>query len=433
MDFVIVNPSLPNPMGEFAAIEPPIWCVINAGVTQREGKSAVIIDADLEQLTPQQTAQRILKHKPRVTLLLAMGANPSASSTPKMDAIIEISHLLKGKTAIGIGGLHAVALPTTTLRQCDADFIITAPLMQSLIDLPSASWGLLPMNKYRAHNWHCLDGSDRGHYGVIYTSYGCPFNCSYCNVHTIYGGKAMVKYRKPQDVVDEIGLLVKKYSVRNLKFADELFTIREDRIQQLCDLLIKQKYNLNIWAYARAEMVNPWMLKKMKKAGINWLCYGFESASADVLEGVSKGDQYGMMKQAVQMTHDAGINIIGNFIFGLPEDNLDTMRDTLSMAKEFNCEYVNFYVAMAYPGSKLYMDALQSGVKLPEKWADYGQFSPNVLPLPTKYLSAEEVLSFRDMAFQDYFNDKVYQDLIGRKFGDKAVKHIKKMLGVKIR
>ncbi|MEK9139087.1 MAG: BatD family protein, partial [Bacteroidota bacterium] len=81
---------------------------------------------------------------------------------------------------------------------------------------------------------------------------------------------------------------------------------------------------LNMWAYARVDTINDRMLKKMKQAGINWVAYGFESASAEVRRGVAKKFQQSIISQAVEMTRAAGIYIIGNFIFGLPDDNLET-------------------------------------------------------------------------------------------------------------
>lgn len=98
------------------------------------------------------------------------------------------------------------------------------------------------------------------------------------------------------------------------------------------------------------------------------------------------------------------------------------------MAKEFNFEYVNFYTTMAYPGSQLYKDTLQKDIKLPEKWSGYSQYSKDTLPLPTKYLSASEVLRFRDNAFKEYCKNPKYIKMIREKFGPKVVDHINEML-----
>ena len=128
------------------------------------------------------------------------------------------------------------------------------------------------------------------------------------------------------------------------------------------------------------------------------------------------------------MTQAAGIYIIGNFIFGLPDDDHGTMRETLDMAKEFNFEYVNFYTAMAYPGSQLYENAVKQGVALPKEWYGYSQYAEETLPLSTKYLSAAEVLRFRDRAFKEYFSNPRYLAMIKEKFGSKVVEHIEGML-----
>jgi anaerobic magnesium-protoporphyrin IX monomethyl ester cyclase len=124
---------------------------------------------------------------------------------------------------------------------------------------------------------------------------------------------------------------------------------------------------------------------------------------------------------------NAGIYVGANFIFGLPEDDMDTMQATLDLALELNTEWVNFYCTMAYPGSPLYKKALEASWPLPEDWAGYSQHSINTLPLRTKNLSAAEVLRFRDLAFQVYFSSPMYLDMIRKKFGLATVEHIEEM------
>ncbi|MCX7957279.1 MAG: B12-binding domain-containing radical SAM protein, partial [Endomicrobia bacterium] len=131
--------------------------------------------------------------------------------------------------------------------------------------------------------------------------------------------------------------------------------------------------------------------------------------------------------------HSNDIYLLGNFMFGLPEDNLETMQKTLQLAMDLNCEFVNFYCAMAYPGSKLYEYAIKQNLPLPESWLGYSQHSYETLPLPTKYLSAKEVLKFRDEAFYRYFTNQKYLELIEKKFGYLVVKHLKKMVNIKLK
>jgi radical SAM superfamily enzyme YgiQ (UPF0313 family) len=169
------------------------------------------------------------------------------------------------------------------------------------------------------------------------------------------------------------------------------------------------------------------MLDKLKRAGFNWLAFGIEAASDRVLSEVDKRYEIGQLYETVEKVKAAGINIIGNYIFGLPEDDHDTMKQTLALALELNTEFANFYSAMAYPGSPLYSQALAAGWSLPRAWSGYSQHAVDTLPLPTKYLSAGEVLRFRDEAFRVYFSSPSYLNYVERHFGAETLSHVREM------
>ena len=138
------------------------------------------------------------------------------------------------------------------------------------------------------------------------------------------------------------------------------------------------------------------------------------------------------IKDLVRKIQAHGINVIGNYIFGLPDDDLNSMKETLDLAKELNCEFANFYSAMAYPGSNLYHTAARNGWALPQDWNGYSQHSSKCTPLPTKYLSAKEVLSFRDYAFHDYFSNENYLKMLENKFGPNISSHVKEINEIKL-
>ena len=333
-------------------------------------------------------------------VIVVMGSNPSVSSTPKMPEARRIQRILEKQGGeVYMAGLHPMATGEATYQ---------IPPPSELVKIKRARWELLDMSKYRAHNWHCLHDLDsRGNYASLYTSFGCPFNCDFCNIHTLYKGRK-VYYRNPEDVIDEIGLLVREYGIRKLKICDELFTLDHKHVTAICNGI--KDYNLNIWAYARVGTVTPELLVTMKEAGINWLAYGFESGNQRVREKANKN--YGDIYDTVFMTKKAGINIIGNFMFGLPHDTLDTMLETLQLAQELNCEWANFYCAMPYPGSKLYKGENTN-------WESYNQYS--------EVRTGDRL--FRDWAFKEYFSSPGYLDMIKEKFGNKAVEHINHMVG----
>jgi radical SAM superfamily enzyme YgiQ (UPF0313 family) len=308
-------------------------------------------------------------------------------------------------------------------------------LMENLDEeMPGVAWDLLPMDKYRAHNWHCFDHIfDRQPYVSMHTSLGCPYKCSFCCINAPFG-KPSYRMWSPEAVIKEIDLLVTQYGVKNIKFVDEMFVLNPRHVLGICDHIIERGYDLNIWAYARVDTVKDAFLEKLQKAGFRWLALGIESGSKMVRDGVEKG-RFGSIDiiETVRKIQDAGINVIGNYIFGLPDDTHESMQETLDLALEANCEFANFYCAMAYPGSKLYNMALEKNWELPSSWIGYSQHSYECLPLRTEVLSAAEVLKFRDEAFTRYFTDANYLALVERKFGKDVVQHLNEMTKIKLR
>lgn len=462
----------------FTGIEPPLWLALTAAFLREQGFKVAVIDAEVENLDAAETVQQAVALHPFLAAVVASGTNPSASTmnmTGAGDALCEFKRAAPDVPTV-VSGLHPSALPDQTVKEEAADFVIVgegfvsyanllnalksgqskdtdfkidgvwykrsgqvvsnpwAPNIEDLGALPMPAWDLLPIPKYRAHNWHAFDDVDkRQPYAVIYTSLGCPFTCSFCCINTIFGG-AGIRYRPPEKVAEEIDFLVRRYGVRHIKIIDEMFALKPSHVYELCDRITALGHDLNFWVYGRVDTVKEEMLVRMKKAGINWMAYGFEAGSKKVRDGVSKGRfDTDEIRRVVKMTHDAGMFVVANFIFGLPDDDMDTMQESLDLAKELNCEYGNFYCAMAYPGSKLYEEAVVQGLPLPKTWAGYAQFSEESMPLPTKYLTSAEVLRFRDKAFLEYHTDPRYLGMIEEKFGKKAVEHIQRMCAVPLR
>lgn len=473
-DIVLINPGdrkqIYQGLGaDLAAIEPPFWVAVLGAYLRQQGIGVAIIDANAENIAPDETASRAAALKPLLSCVVVYGSQPSAS-TQNMTVAGAICRALTGQKAglVAMAGLHPSALPERTIREEAVDFVIEgegpdalrvlmaelagsqpdfakvpglwyrvgadirsnprAALISDLDNyLPIAAWDLLPMDVYRAHNWHCFDDIEhRSPYGAIYTSLGCPYNCVFCCINAPFG-KPGIRYRSPERVLDEITLLATTYGVKNLKIVDELFILKEDHYMAIVDGIIARGLDLNIWVYARVDTVKTENLAKMKQAGINWLALGIESANPDVRDGADKRMQSRDIKAVVRSIQAADIRIIGNFIFGLPEDTMETMAETLQLATDLNCEFINIYCAMAYPGSKLYDIALAEGWQLPTAWHGFSQHSYDMLPLPTRTLTAAEVVKFRDDAFHTYFANPVYLDMVAEKFGAMVRDHLVEM------
>lgn len=474
LDVLLVKPGNQKKIYEklssfnLTALEPPFWATLLSGYLRGLGYSVEILDQEVEQWNNEKTVQNIIELNPILTVISVSGSNPSASTMNMngSESLLRRLKLASPLTKTILHGLHPSALPERTLLECAVDFVCQGegfytlpeiidalkanetifnieglwykkdgiiksnprpPIFKNLDELPMPAWDLLSMEKYRAHNWHCFgDIRNRQPYGVLYTSLGCPYNCTFCCINEMFG-KPGLRNRSSQAIIQEIDLLVSTYGIRNFKIVDELFAFKEERVIEICDLIIERDYDLNMWAYARVNSVTPAMLEKMKLAGINWVAYGFESGNKRIIRKVNKRYDLNTIKNVVKMTYDAGLYIGANFLFGLPGDDFDSMQDTLTLANEINAEWANFNPTMAYPGSLLYKEALEKGWMLPDTWQGYSQYSRECFPMSTRYLTSSEVLAFRDYAFSVYYENPRYLDKINRLFGIETVRHIQEM------
>lgn len=459
-----------------AAIEPPVFAGLFATYLQRKGKRVAIFDVPATRLSAEKAVEEMLSaYAPKLVVLVVYGLQPSAS-TQNMPSAGKIARLIKecSDVPVMMTGTHPAALPDRTMREERVDFVCSLegpatilktldaldagtadfsavpslwwkrgslimapqsaePLITDLDgEMPGIAWDLLDMSRYRAHNWHCFDHiEERSPYASIHTSLGCPFKCNFCCINAPYGKNAYRMW-SAEAVVREIDHLVEHYGVKNIKFVDEMFVLNRRHVLDICDLLIERGHDLNIWAYARVDTVKDDMLAKLRAAGFNWLCLGIESGSEHVRDGAEKSFSTEDITEIVRKIQANDIRVMGNYIFGLPDDTHASMQATLDLAQELNCEFANFYSAMAYPGSQLYTYAQQQGIALPEHWGAYSQHAWDTLPLANANLSAAEILAFRDHAFNTYFESARYQDMVRSKFGQKVVDHLNEVLAIKL-
>jgi anaerobic magnesium-protoporphyrin IX monomethyl ester cyclase len=477
IDLLLINPGGREQIyqslgGELTAVEPPLWCRLIGGYVRDRGYRIAIIDCEAENWGPERVAGHVRELNPRLVAMVVFGHQPSASTQQMVGARAACAAIKEAASDIPIliiGG-HVSALPEQTLREEPVDFVCkgegpvtTVQLLAALTEGATAEqlanveglvwrhddsvtvnapaqlisdlsgelhgnvWDMLPMQKYRAHNWQSFgDLSKRQPYASIYTSLGCPYKCSFCCINAPFDVNRY-RMRTPESVVAEIDYLHDTYGVKTYKIIDEMFVLNERHVMAICDLLIERNYDLNIWAYARVDTVKPHMLDKLRRAGIRWLALGIESGSKHVRDGALKALRSNDIVDIVRQIQMAGIHVIGNFIFGLPDDDHDSMAETLELAQELNCEFANFYSAMAYPGSPLYALAVQNNWPLPQSWSGYSQHSFDCQPLPTATLSAADVLQFRDKAFDAYFRNPRYLEMVTQRFGWETRKHIEQM------
>lgn len=477
---------------EYSAIEPPTWSLLLAQACRSKGFGVAILDATAERLTHEQAVKRIGEAKPRLACFVVYGQNPN-SGTTNMIGNTECAELLKAahpEIPICFVGSHTSALPMEVLSLPYVDFVLLNEGVYALLnllrtnlrddlgkvkgigwkdagrpilnepemvvpqermdrDMPGYAWDLLPkksqpLDLYRAHFWHAEFSHDkRTPFAAIYTSLGCKFKCDFCMINIVNrmdnsdgvtsAHSPIMRFWSPELMLREFEKLA-EMGVRTIRISDEMFFLNKRYYEPLLDGLNERDLGLRMWCYSRVDTVRDEHLPKFKKAGIGWFCLGIEAGNQTVRREVSKGSFQDInIREVIRRVREAGINVISNFIVGFPEDTLETMKQTEALALELCTEMMNVYPCQALPGSPLYYQAKANGWKLPDSYAGYAFLSYESQPLPTKYLSAAEVLKFRDEMWHRYFTYPPYLELVERKFGLQERRNIEKMAQIRLK
>ena len=280
---------------------------------------------------------------------------------------------------------------------------------------------------------------------VFRTSLGCAFKCDFCMINLINRNNTeevvlhliiVICVFGRQFIIKEFDKLI-SLGVKTIRIVDEMFLLNPKYYIPLCKKLAERNKDdsLRIWSYSRIDTVKrPEILDLVRKAGIKWLCLGIESGDKKVRLEVAKGKFEDVdVKKVIQKVHAADINVMANYIYGLPGDTKETINKTYNLSLELCTAGWNTYAAMALPGSQLYKKAKMNNISLPDNYEGYSFHAYETLPLPTESLSASEILKLRDDAFKNYHTSKSFLSIIEKKFGKKAVKNISEMAKINLK
>jgi anaerobic magnesium-protoporphyrin IX monomethyl ester cyclase len=445
LEFLIIRPNDKlilygeTEKNKLTACEPPYFSLLLASYLNNEKRSVIICDLEVD--TKDKLIDCLLQ-KPINIILSISGHNPSASlmSMISVDSLCNLIKEYSPNSTIHLHGLYPSTEPHKILKK--------HPLVNSIIigegftylnilngykrsdkvtinDIPPIDWDKFGnLKKYRAHNWHLFgrSGKEREGYAIAFSSWGCPYNCDFCCIHSMH---KQVQQRDISLVFQDLKNLYDR-GIRNIKFMDELFTMSKKRVIELCYKIIDNRMvNINAWAYARTDSLDTELIKIMREAGIRFLGIGYESGSQSILDSSDKKQSLEKAYKATEICKSNSMNICGNFVFGLLDDNLKTMEDTLKLAIDLQPEWANFNIVQAFPGTKLYEKVkTKSWFKEPELYEQYSQHGYYATPMGTEYLTPKEVLEFKDRAFREFFMYPPYLQMIEDKFGLETRQHI---------
>jgi radical SAM superfamily enzyme YgiQ (UPF0313 family) len=401
------------------------------GVIEKAGFEMSFVDAIMDELSIEQFAQRVRDIGPRLALI--------ETSTPSIEFDFQTAAAVKDlspETFVALIGSHVTFFDQQTLTENPAvDAVVRGEFEYTSADLARAldaggDLGEVLGITYRDAGGDVRRNPDRplfepldqmpfparhvakgeGYRAGIYSggyptamvsSRGCPYRCTFCLWPDIlYGHK--FRARSAKNVVDEIEEAVRVYGHDEIYFDDDTFTIDRQRVLDICRMIQERRLEQEVeWiAQCRVDTVDREMLEAMKAANCGYILFGVESGSPKMLKKMKKGITLDNVRQAFQLTKEVGIKTQAFFLFGMPGETQETIKETIEFAKELNASSTQFAVAIPHPGTALYTECKTNGWLTSENWADY---TSEECLIETPWLTAKEVEEARIRAYREYY------------------------------
>ncbi|MFC2030214.1 B12-binding domain-containing radical SAM protein [Chloroflexota bacterium] len=413
-------------------IEYPIYLSYTVAVVEEAGFDVSFIDAIMDELSIEAFAQQVQGLGPGLALV--------ETSTPSIAFDLETAAAIKDlspDTYVALLGSHVSHYDRQTLAENPAvDAVVRGEFEYTSADLARALEGgghnlsrVLGLT-YRDSDGEVRANSDRphfeplddmpfparhnvkgegyragiysgGHPTAMVSSRGCPYRCTFCLwPDALYGHK--FRARSAANVVDEIEEAVRVYGHDEVYFDDDTFTIDRQRVLDICHTIRERSLEKELeWiAQCRVDTVDREMLEAMKAANCGYILFGVESGSPEILKKMKKGITLDKVRAAFKLTAEVGIKTQAFFMFGVPGETKETIRETIDLAKELNASSTQFAIAVPHPGTALYEECRANGWLTSENWADY---TSEASLIETPWLTASEVEEARVQAYREYY------------------------------
>lgn len=234
---------------------------------------------------------------------------------------------------------------------------------------------------------------------TIQTSRGCSSSCSFCLSPALSGKK--VRYRSPENVMQEIKACYDQFNIRNFFFRADTFTLHAEWSKQLCELILASELNGKIafTVNSRTNPIDRETLFLLKKAGCFVIAFGFESGSDDTLRRIRKGSTVADNLQAARWAQEAGLAIFGFYMVGFPWETHAHLKETRRHIFEIDADFIEVHAVIPYYGTDLYRQCVAAGTLAQSSLGhDYFDSSIN----GTKYLDRDELEAFRQTTIRSY-------------------------------
>lgn len=276
--------------------------------------------------------------------------------------------------------------------------------IEDLDQLPLPARHLIDLEKYIAINKQSNPFSRSNRVERIFTSRGCPFQCTFCASANYWGRR--IRMRSVENVVAELKELRDKYNIKELQFSDDNMTVDRKRALELFRHL-KEEFKF-YWCAPNGVMMKTLdeeMIKAMAECGCYQLTFSPESGSPRVLkEIIRKPLDLTIVKPLVDLAHKYGINVHSNFITGMPGETKAELMMTFEFAKQAGFDSAGFFIAVPFPGTELYDICRTKGwIKEDTETKDYKHSNIIISESEPEYtISGEELAQLVDEKTREF-------------------------------
>ncbi len=201
--------------------------------------------------------------------------------------------------------------------------------------------------------------------GVMGISRGCPWRCGFCSSSAVWGRS--VRFRTIPNIIQEIKKLTIEYGAEKIYFYDDTFTLRRDRVIELCQSFLHENVKFKWICMSRADCLDDELLKLMKDAGCQAIVIGVESGSQRILDFIRKEENLSKVYETARLMKKHGIWLSAFFMLGLPTETREDMMKTYNLMKELEPNEIYLSTYKPNPGTELHDYIVKNKGILPEE------------------------------------------------------------------
>ena len=282
-----------------------------------------------------------------------------------------------------------------------------------LDELPFADYETLDIKEYNMDTsaWYSPKGIKVGQPFPIISSRSCPNRCNFCSMRLVHGPK--LRYRSPNNVLDEMELLYNKYNVTYFRFIDDNLTFDKKRSLEICRGIVKRNLNIQFDTPngVAVNRLDAEIIDALVGAGLVRISLAIESGAEYIRNKIMRKNLstekiFEVADSCLKHNH---LFITGYFIIGMPEETHETLDETYEMIKRLPLDYFAINFATPYPGTELFDLCIKRNLLFhkTEDYVDiddlqYGSVLPHLKPFN---LTIKDLLNFQTKC-KDFLKEK---------------------------